>query len=70
VRYYPVSRMILKRLSERLKTRYGTIKVKIAEEPDGTRRVAPEYDDLKRIAAAKKIPLKLLYDEVVRSIKK
>ena len=69
VRYYPVRRVILKRLSERLKTRYGTIKVKIAEEPDGTKRVAPEYDDLKRIAAAKKIPLKLLYDEVVRSIK-
>jgi uncharacterized protein (TIGR00299 family) protein len=70
IRYYPVGRIILKRLSERLKTPYGTIKVKIAEEPDGTKRVAPEYDDLKRIAAAKKIPLKLLYDEVVRSIKK
>jgi uncharacterized protein (TIGR00299 family) protein len=70
IRYYPVGRIVLKRLSERLKTPYGTIKVKIAEEPDGTRRVAPEYDDLKRIAAAKKIPLKLLYDEVVRSIKK
>jgi uncharacterized protein (TIGR00299 family) protein len=70
IRYYPVGRIILKRLSERLKTPYGTIKVKIVEEPDGTRRVAPEYDDLKRIAAAKKIPLKLLYDEVVRSSKK
>jgi pyridinium-3,5-bisthiocarboxylic acid mononucleotide nickel chelatase len=70
IRYYPVGRIILKRLSERLKTPYGTIKVKIAEEPDGRRRVAPEYDDLKRIATAKKIPLKLLYDEVVRSIKK
>jgi pyridinium-3,5-bisthiocarboxylic acid mononucleotide nickel chelatase len=70
IRYYPVGRIILKRVSERLKTPYGTIKVKIAEEPDGTRRVAPEYDDLKRIAAAKKIPLKLLYDEVVRSSKK
>ena len=68
VRYYRVSRMILKRISERLRTRYGTIKIKIAEEPDGTKRVAPEYDDLKRIAAAKKIPLRLLYDEVVRSI--
>jgi pyridinium-3,5-bisthiocarboxylic acid mononucleotide nickel chelatase len=70
IRYYPVGRIILKRLSERLRTPYGTIQIKIAEEPDGTRRVAPEYDDLKRIAAAKKIPLKLLYDEVVRSIKK
>ena len=70
IRYYPVGRIILKRLSERLRTPYGTIQVKIAEEPDGTRRVAPEYDDLKRIATAKKIPLKLLYDEVVRSTKK
>jgi pyridinium-3,5-bisthiocarboxylic acid mononucleotide nickel chelatase len=70
VRYYPVGRIILKRLSERLKTRYGTIRVKVAEELDGTKRVAPEYDDLKRVAAAKNIPLKLLYDEVVRSIKK
>jgi len=33
-------------------------------------RVAAEYDDLKRLAAAKNIPIKLLYDEVVRSSKK
>jgi hypothetical protein len=70
VRYYPVSRIILKRKSEKLKTPYGTIRVKVVEEPNGTQRVAPEYDDLKRLAAAKNIPLKLLYDEVVRSRKK
>ncbi len=29
----------------------------------------PEYDDLRRIAQAKKIPLKALYDEVLRSLK-
>jgi uncharacterized protein (DUF111 family) len=67
IRYYSVGRIILKRASERLKTGYGTIRVKVVEEPGGTRRLAPEYDDLKRIASAKKIPLKLLYDEVVRS---
>jgi len=70
VRYYPLGRIILKRISEKLKTRYGTIRVKVVEEPNGTNRVAPEYDDLKRIASAKKIPLKLLYDEIVRSTKK
>ena len=70
VRYYPVGRIILKRISEKLKTRHGTIRVKVVEELNGTRRVTPEYDDLKRIAAAKKIPLKLLYDELVRSSKK
>jgi uncharacterized protein (DUF111 family) len=36
----------------------------VIEEPGGVRRIVPEYDDLKRIAAAKKIPLKLLYDEI------
>ena len=70
IRYYPVGRIILKRKSEKLKTPYGTIRVKVVEEPNGKKRVAPEYDDLKRLAAAKNIPLKLLYDEVVRSSKK
>jgi uncharacterized protein (DUF111 family) len=69
VRYYPVGRVILKRKSEKVKTPYGAIRVKVVEEPNGTQRVTPEYDDLKRVAAAKRIPLKLLYDEVVRSSK-
>jgi uncharacterized protein (TIGR00299 family) protein len=67
IRYYPVGRIILKRSTERLKTRYGTIRVKVSEDLDGTKRIAPEYDDLKRIATVKKLPLKLLYDAVVRS---
>ena len=69
IRYYPVNRMILRRASKTIKTRFGAVKVKIIEEPDGTKRAMPEYDDLRRIAAAKKIPLKVLYDEVLRSIK-
>jgi len=70
VRYYPVGRIILKRSSASVKTKYGTIRVKVIEEPDGSRRAAPEYDDLKRVAAAKKIPLKFLHDEVLRGFKK
>ena len=69
IRYYPVNRMILKRASKKVKTRFGTVKVKIIEEPDGTKRATPEYEDLKRIAETKKIPLKVFYDEVLRSIK-
>ncbi|HEX2229383.1 MAG TPA: nickel pincer cofactor biosynthesis protein LarC [Candidatus Binatia bacterium] len=70
VRFYPVGRIILKRQAETLRTPYGKIQVKVIEEPGGVRRIVPEYDDLKRIAAAKKIPLKLLYDEIARSIEK
>jgi uncharacterized protein (TIGR00299 family) protein len=66
IRYYPVQRVILKRALHRVKTRYGTVGVKVVEEPDGGKRPAPEYDELRQIAEAKKIPLKLLYDEAVR----
>ncbi len=67
LRYYPVNRMILKRTSKKLKTRFGLVKVKIVEEPDGTKRATPEYDDLRRIAAAKKIPLMVLFEEILKS---
>jgi uncharacterized protein (DUF111 family) len=51
-----------------VKTRFGEVTVKIIEQLDGSRRAAPEYDDLKRIARAKNIPLKLLHDEVARKL--
>jgi uncharacterized protein (TIGR00299 family) protein len=69
LRYHPVSRMVLKRASKKVKTRFGPVKVKIIEEPDGTKRATPEYDDLKRIAGAKKLPLKVIYDEVLGNLK-
>jgi len=64
VRYYSVDRMVLKRKSGNLKTKFGTVRVKLVEQPGGQTRATPEYDDLRRIAAVKNIPLKLLYDEV------
>jgi len=70
LRYYPVKRVTLKRAAARVKTKFGTIKVKVIAAPDGTKRATPEYEDLKRIAAAKKIPLKILHDEVVRKFNK
>ena len=69
LRYYPVSRMILKRETKKVTTRFGEITVKISEQLDGTRRAAPEYDDLKRIARANNIPLKLLHDTVARKLR-
>jgi uncharacterized protein (TIGR00299 family) protein len=68
LRYHLVSRMILKREMKKVKTRFGEVTVKIIEQVDGSRRAVPEYDDLKRIARAKNIPLKLLHDEVARKL--
>jgi uncharacterized protein (DUF111 family) len=63
-----VNRVILPRQSKKIKTRYGEVTVKIVEQPDGRRRMAPEYDDLRRIAAVKKLPMKLIHDEVMRAV--
>ena len=66
VRYHAVNRIILPRQSKKIKSRYGEVTVKIIEQPDGRKRATPEYDDLRRIAAAKKLPIKLIHDEVMR----
>lgn len=58
-----------KHTSKKAKTRFGPVKVKIIEEPDGIKRATPEYEGLKRVAVARKIPLKVLYDEVLRGLR-
>ena len=66
VRCYPVDRLVLRREMRKLKTRFGTITVKVAEEPGGGKRATPEYDEARKVAASKKVPLKAVYDEVAR----
>ncbi len=68
LRYYPVNRILLRRATKTVKTRYGEVTVKIVTQPDGTARATPEYEDLKRIAAAKRISLKTIHDEVIRQL--
>ncbi len=66
VRCYPVERLVLRRSTQKLKTRFGTLTVKVAEEPGGGKRATPEYDEARKVAASKKVPLKAVYDEVSR----
>ena len=70
IRYYQVRRIILSRSAQTVKTRFGAVRVKVVQEPDGTKRASPEYDDLKRIASAKKIPLQHIHNEVMRNFAK
>ena len=66
VRCYTVDRLVLPRTTLKLKTRFGAITVKVAEEPGGGKRATPEYDEARKIAASRKVPLKAVYDEVTR----
>lgn len=70
IRYYPVRRIILTRSTQTVKTRFGLVRVKVVQQPDGTKRASPEYADLKRIAAVKNIPLQHIHNEVMRNFAK
>ena len=63
-RYYPVMRHVLDRRYYTLETPYGVINVKEVILPDGSRRIKPEYEDLKRLSMEKDIPVKDLRMEI------
>ena len=58
VRTQEWDRLVLPRRTEKVSTPYGRIGIKVAELPDGSRVVSAEYDDCKRAARAKGVPLR------------
>lgn len=69
IRFYEAERFTLARKSIAVKTKYGVVNVKLANAPDGVVTVSPEYEDCVAIARAKRIPLKIIYDEAKRAVK-
>src|SRR5215510_14314234 len=67
IRSSVVTRVALRRESKEVVTPYGSVRVKLAYGPDGRVNVAPEYEDCKRLAREKDVPLKLVYEAAVRS---
>jgi uncharacterized protein (TIGR00299 family) protein len=66
VRYYEVKRKTLSRRPDEIKTIYGTVCVKRITNSDGTTRIVPEYEVCKKIALEKKVPLKNVYENILR----
>ncbi|MBU2522021.1 MAG: nickel pincer cofactor biosynthesis protein LarC [Proteobacteria bacterium] len=66
VRYYDVQRTKLVRENITIKTSYGNIQVKRVKDPSGSVRLVPEYEVCKKIALEKKIPLKTVYDTIIK----
>jgi uncharacterized protein (TIGR00299 family) protein len=62
VRLYEVSRKKLPRQIKEVETVYGTVRVKVS----GGIRFQPEYEDCKRIALEKGIPIQDVYQEVLK----
>ncbi|MBU0996195.1 MAG: nickel pincer cofactor biosynthesis protein LarC [Proteobacteria bacterium] len=67
-RHYLAERRILERESILIETRVGKIQAKRIVQPDGSVKIVPEYDALKKIALEKKVPLKTLFDAVLKDL--
>lgn len=67
VRYFPVKRKILTRQLKTITTHFGKIPVKVASDKSlEIKKFIPEYDACLKIARAKKIPLREVFQEVLR----
>jgi hypothetical protein len=63
VRTYLVKREKLDRSIKRVKTRYGSVPVKIGRAGNIIKNISPEYEDCAKLSRKKGVPLKLIYDE-------
>jgi uncharacterized protein (TIGR00299 family) protein len=67
VRIAEMRRRALPRVVRRVDTRFGKIRVKVAERGNGVRSMAPEYDDCSREARRSGVPISEVYAEVRRA---
>lgn len=61
LRWTPWRRIVLPRENRQVETPWGAVRVKIAIAPDGTRNLAPELDDCRRLARRHGVPLKRVH---------
>jgi uncharacterized protein (TIGR00299 family) protein len=58
VRFYPVERRVLEREIKKVQTKYGVVRVKVSRLEGDAVNIAPEYEDCRRLAVKKNVPLK------------
>lgn len=63
------TRTILKREFEYVDTCFGKAKIKKAHYKGKLIKAKPEYEDCKRLAALNKVPIKNIYDEIIRNMR-
>ena len=67
VRHYDVGRVALPRKQKIIMTPFGKVRVKIGGLNESTRSISPEYEDCRKIALKKEIPIKRIYDEALKA---
>lgn len=65
IRRYPVWRTVLDRRIQNVKTKYGIVRLKIGTLNGKTMSISPEYEDCRKIAEARNMPLKQVYQKAM-----
>jgi len=58
LRHYPVGRMEMRREIREVETPYGKVRVKLSRGPSGSVNASPEFEDCKRAAEEREVPVK------------
>lgn len=66
IRRIRMERTILPRYMEEVNLRGGTVRTKVRQLPDGTRKESPEYDYVRRVAEGTECSLREIYEDVRR----
>ena len=65
IRHYDIVRTELKRENKLIKTSFGKVRIKVGSFAGSRLTVSPEYEDCKKLALKKGIPIKRIYDEAL-----
>jgi pyridinium-3,5-bisthiocarboxylic acid mononucleotide nickel chelatase len=70
VRSYTAERRVLPRESVKVATQFGEVRVKVARANGRIQHAAPEFDDCRKLAEEKNVPLHRVMDEAMRAWEK
>lgn len=68
IRFYKANRFKLERRTVKAKTKYGEVRVKVSAREGRILTVTPEYDDCRRIARSRKVPLREISDRAREAV--
>ncbi len=64
IRFYPVERRVLEREIKKVRTKFGPVRVKVSRLDGEMVNISPEYEDCKKLALKKNVPLKEIFRAV------
>jgi pyridinium-3,5-bisthiocarboxylic acid mononucleotide nickel chelatase len=69
-RTYTAQRRTLPRETVKVHTRFGDVQIKLSRVNGSIRHVAPEYEDCRKLASEKNVPLQQVMNEALRSFER